>query len=219
MNTIVLIGASDHCKYTIDIIEQQGNFKIAGILDQKLSKGTDFEGYKILGYLEYLKEYDAARIIGGIVAIGDNYTRWKVVEDIKKIRSDFEFVNAIHPTVAIGKNTEVGKGCVIMAGVIINNDCAIGDHCFLATKASLDHDSNQGNFSSLSPGVTTGGRVVIGERTAIGIGANILHYIQIGNDAVVGGGSLVTKNVDNNVVTYGVPAKVVRTRSSNEKYL
>lgn len=106
-----------------------------------------------------------------------------------------------------------------MAGVIINNDCIIGDHCFLATKSSIDHDSEMGDYSSLSPGVTTGGRVSIGDVTAIGIGATILHYKSIGDNSVIGGNSLVNKNIGNNLVAFGSPVKVVREREEDEKYL
>lgn len=219
MEKLILIGASDHCKYTIDIIEQEGKYEIAGILDQKLPKGSLFEGYEVLGYLEYLAEARRMDVKGGIVAIGDNYTRSLVVEKIQEREPDFEFKNAIHPSVILGKEVKLGVGCVFMAGVIVNNNCIIGDHCFLATKASLDHDSKLGTYCSLSPGVTTGGRVVIGERTAIGIGASLLHYTSIGKDTVIGGGSLVNKDIEDNVVAYGVPAKAIKQRLAQEKYL
>ena len=220
MKNIILIGASDHCRYTIDIIEQEGKYNIIGILDKNLQEGDEFGGYKVLGYLEELKKIISKfRVIGGIVAIGDNYTRKIVAEEMCQKVKGFHFVNAIHPSVIFGKEVEIGEGCVAMAGVIINNNCKIGKHCFLATKSSIDHDSTIGDFSSLSPGVTTGGRVLIGESTAIGIGATILHYINIGNYCVVGGNSLVNKDIDDGYVAYGIPAKPVKKRLPEDKYL
>ena len=220
MEKIILIGASDHCRYTIDIIEQEGKYEIAGILDKNLQPGEEFGGYKILGYLNELPAIAAdLKIKGGVVAIGDNFTRKKVVQDITGIHQNFRFVNAIHPSVIFGKEVSKGSGIVIMAGVIVNNHCEIGDHCFLATKASLDHDSSIGSFSSLSPGATTGGRVQIGHCTAIGIGATILHYKKIGNYCVIGGNSLVNKDVEDYYLAFGLPAKAVKKRSPEEKYL
>ena len=119
----------------------------------------------------------------------------------------------------LGKNVSVGDGSVLMAGVIVNNDAIIGEHCFLATKASLDHDSVMSDFSSLSPGVTTGGNVSIGYCTAIGIGANILHGKTIGDHTVVGSGALVLENLGDQCVAFGVPAKVIRKREPGERYL
>lgn len=220
MEKIILFGASDHCKYTIDIIEKEAKYEIYGILDKKLNKKELFYDYPVLGYLEELKQLaNLLDIKKGIVAIGDNFIRAKLVNEILEFVPDFEFVNAIHPSVIVGKNTKIGKGCVFMAGVIINNDCLVGNHIFLATNSSLDHDSTILDYSSFSPGVTTGGRVIIGECTAVGIGATILHYKTIGSNCVVGASSLVNKDIENNSLVYGIPAKVVRKRESGEKYL
>ncbi|MFN3755992.1 MAG: acetyltransferase [Flavobacterium sp.] len=220
MENIFLFGASDHCKYTIDIIEKEGKYKIVGIFDKRLLPGEIFYSYKVLGYIDdLLKLSNSLKISKGIVAIGDNFTRMKLANEIKSIIQDFKFVNAIHPSVIIGKNSKIGDGCVFMAGVILNNDCLIGDYVFLATKSSVDHDSIISNYSSLSPGVTTGGRVTIGECTAIGIGATILHYINIGSNCVIGASSLINKDVQDNSVIYGVPGKLIRIRLNDEKYL
>lgn len=220
MQKIIIIGASDHCKYTIDIIERENKFKILGILDKKLDKGSNFAGYPILGYLEYLESKSNMELINyGIIAIGDNHTRSKLVNEILEICPGFNFVNAIHPSVIIGKEVSIGKGCVMMAGVIINNNCSVGNHCFLATKSSLDHDSTILDYSSLSPGVTTGGRVFIGECSAIGIGATILHYKKIGSNCIIGGNSLVNIDIRDNFIAYGVPIKEIKSRLPSDKYL
>jgi len=220
MIKIFLFGASDHCKYTIDIIEQEKKYQIAGIFDYKLEKGTMFYGYEILGYLDDLHEVAAKLgVSNGIVAIGDNYTRRHVSREIAKVYPDFTYVNAVHPSVIIGKNSVLGQGCVLMAGVIINNDCTIGDQVFLATRCSIDHDCIIGDFSSVSPGAVTGGRVIIGNCTAVGIGATILHYITIGSNCVIGAASMVNKEVSDNSVVYGVPAKFIKNRNESDKYL
>ena len=63
LEKIILIGASDHCKYTMDIVEQEGKYQIHGIIDKKLEKGTNFEGYTILGYMDELVELIEKKII------------------------------------------------------------------------------------------------------------------------------------------------------------
>lgn len=205
---MLIFGASEHTRYTIDIIEQEGKYEIVGILDFALNKGTIYAGYPILGTdSELLSISEEHKCSKGSVAIGDNHLRKRVVNNICAMMPTFEFVSAIHPSALLGKNVSIGKGSVLMAGVIINNDSVVGAHSFVATKASLDHDSSLGDFSSMSPGVTTGGKVVIGSCTAIGLGANILHGKRIGDHSVVGAGSLVTKDISNFVVAYGLPVK------------
>lgn len=220
MKKIVVIGASDQSRCTIDVIEQEQAYEILGILDKNLPKGERFAGYIVLGYLEVLADLLVnGEIIGGIVAIGDNFTRRKVVKEIEKNFPNFQFITAVHPSVIKGNNVRIGKGSLIMPGVILNNNSGVGNHCILLTKSSLDHDSTIGDFSSLSPGVTTGGRVNIGHCSAIGIGANILHCKTIGDHCVIGGGALINKNVDDGSVAYGVPARIVKKRKKSEKYL
>lgn len=217
---VVVIGASDQSRCTIDVIEQENAYEIVGVLDKNLSKGDFFEGYKVLGYINELKqivkEHD---VYGGIVAIGDNFTRSRVVKEIKDDSPDFRFINAIHPSVIIGDNVQLGSGCLLMPGVILINNSRVGDHCILLTKSSLDHDSQLGDFSSLSPGVTTGGRVNIGKCSVIGIGANILHCKSVGDHCVIGGGALINKDITDHSIAYGVPARIVKKRRKSEKYL
>lgn len=220
MKKIVVIGASDQSRCTIDVIEQEKKYEIYGLLDKKLEKDTTYEGYKVLGYLENIQNLvEEHGVYGGIVAIGDNFTRNKVVNTILDLYPDFKFINAIHPSVIMGKNVKIGSGCLIMPGVILNNNASVGNHCILLTRSSLDHDTTVGDFSSFSPGVTTGGRVNVGNCSVIGIGANILHCKSIGNHCVIGGGALINKDIEDNSIAYGVPARIVKKRKKSEKYL
>ena len=220
MKNIVLFGASDQCRHTIDIIEQEGMYTIAGILDMGKEPGTLIDGYPVLGYLDVLADcISRFQLVGGIIAIGDNFIRRKVAHEIIDVVPDFSFITTIHPSAIIGKQVLIGPGCTIMEGVIINNNCTIGAHCNLWTRTSLDHDSTIHDYSSFSPGVVTGGRVTIGECTVIGISASILHYRTIGDHCVIGGGSLVNKNIPDYSLAWGVPARVIRERTAGEKYL
>jgi sugar O-acyltransferase (sialic acid O-acetyltransferase NeuD family) len=217
---ILIFGASDHTRYTLDIIEQEGAYEVTGIVDTTLEKGQSYAGLPILGSDAELKEIAKEQgIKKGIVAIGDNFIRKKVTTSILASIPEFEFVSAVHPSVILGKHVSIGKGSVLMAGVIVNNDSRIGAHCFLATKASLDHDSQMGDYASLSPGVTTGGNVTIGAVTAIGIGANILHGMTIGAHTVIGSGALVLEPIPPKCIAFGVPARVIRKREEGEPYL
>lgn len=219
-NSILIFGASEHARCVIDIIEQVNKYKIVGVIDLIKEKGTFYQGYEVLGDIndlpEIIKLFDVHK---GIIAIGDNYLRLKNAEIINEFSFDFLFVSAIHPSLIAGKNVHIGDGTVIMAGAIVNNDTIIGQHCYLSTKASLGHDSIMHDFSSLSPGVTTGGRTTIGYCSVVGIGANIIHGRTIGKHTVIGSGSLVTKNIEDFVVAYGVPTKVIKSREVGDKYL
>ena len=220
MKNIVIVGSSGHAKVIIDIIEKEHNYKLVGLLDRFRKKGEATLGYKVLGIEEELpKLIDEYNITGVIIGIGDNSVRSKVAMNIRKLCPDLSFLSTVHPNATIATDVSIGEGTVIMAGACINSSCKIGEFCIINTKASLDHDSKMGDYSSLAPGVTTGGKCRIGKVSVIGLGAMLLHTISIGINSVVGAGAVVTKNIPDNTVAYGNPAKIIRKREQGEKYL
>jgi sugar O-acyltransferase (sialic acid O-acetyltransferase NeuD family) len=220
MKNLVLIGGGNQSHYTIDIIEKEGKYNIIGIIDSVHNIGDDRFGYKIIGrqenLIELIEEYN---IEVGIISIGDNWSRYHVYNKIIEQVPNFEFVNAIHPSVIIGNNVKLGVGIVAMAGCIFNPKSEIGNFTFFATGAQVEHDNNISDFSSISAGSITGGFVKLGKFSAITLGVIVLDRIEIGENTVVGAGSLVIKSLPDNVLAYGNPSKIIRSRQPGEKFL
>lgn len=220
MKNIILIGCAGHAKVVIDIIEKEGKYKIVGLFDNPEKIGTDVYGYKVYDQESNLNKYvELLSIEGGIVAIGDNWIRKKVVDRILGILPDFEFVTTIHPSVKIGKNVKIGKGTVLISGVTINSDAIVGDHCVLNTNSSLGHEAIMGDFSSLSSNATIGGQARIGKYSTIALSATVLHCKNVGEHTVIGAGAVVVSNIPSNVLAFGVPCKVIKSREIGERYL
>lgn len=220
MNKILIIGASGHAKVIIDIIENQKEYVIFGLIDSYRKKGEKLLNYEVLGtendLVNIVKENN---IFAGIIAIGNNWHRTLVYNKISLLFEKFTYINAIHPDAIIDKTAQIGHGTVIMAGVIIDNSVIIGKHCIINTKSGVGHDTKINDFSSIAPGATIGGNVKIGECTAISLGANIIENITIGNHTVVGAGSLVNRDIESYKVAYGIPAKPQRNRCPSHNYL
>jgi sugar O-acyltransferase (sialic acid O-acetyltransferase NeuD family) len=218
MKDILVAGASGHAAVVIDILERQGKFRIAGLLDR--SGDGSCLGYEVLGTLEDLPRVMAGRgIRAGIVAVGDNWTRGQLVETLLRLAPDFEFVTAIHPSAQIGREASVGAGSVVMAGAVINPRARVGRFCIVNTAATLDHDSVMEDYSSLAPRASAGGNVRLGAFTAVSLGAGLVHGIVIGEHTVVGAGATVLRDLPPCVVAYGTPARVVRPRQPGDPYL
>ena len=220
MDNIIIIGSSGHAKVIIDIVQQEGIYHIAGLLDQYRRVDEQTLGYQILGKEEDLPELIKIHSLkGAIVAIGDNFTRSKVATRVREICPDLPFVRAIHPKASIATDVSIGEGTVIMAGVSINPSSSVGRFCILNTNSSLDHDSTMEDFASLAPGARTGGNCGIGEYSAISIGAVLIQGVHIGEHSVIGAASLVMKPVESFAVAYGRPAKAIRSRQPGDKYM
>lgn len=214
MKNIVIFGTSGHAKVVYDILVKQNTFKVVAFVSSNETINT------YLGLPHHHQntlhelEFDS-----GVVAIGDNATREFLVKFVLNKKPNFKFINAIHPSAQIANDSVMGNGIVAMACSVINSGATIGDHVIVNTKASVDHDCKLEAYVSLAPGVTLGGHVDIKKMSAIGLGANVIHNIKIGEEAVVGAGSLVLKDVEASCVVYGNPSKFIKKRVHGDKYL
>lgn len=220
MHNVIIFGASGHGSVVLDCLEKEGRYNVIGFVDSYKKKGTRINGYQVLG-----SEFDLPflmnrfNVFGGIVAIGDNWTRKLIVDRIVKIIPEFNFVNTVHPEAVIGKDVLMGCGSVIMPGAIVNANAVIHDFCIINTNSSLGHDGVMDSYSSLAPSVCSGGNLSLGQFSAVSLGVNIINGIEIGSHTVIGAGALVVDNFGDHVVAYGSPARVIRKRTKGESYL
>src|SRR5689334_21905141 len=178
---LLIVGCSGHARVVIDIVERQGKNRIVGLIDSFKGSGTQVLGYKVIGTEDDIPELVRRGVArSGIVGIGDNWARARVVGRIRELQPDFRFLTAIHPYACIARDVQIGMGTVVMAGAVVNTGSRIGSFCILNTGCSVDHDCAIGEYSSMAPGAVTGGGVVVGCFSAISIGATIVHEVRIG---------------------------------------
>jgi sugar O-acyltransferase (sialic acid O-acetyltransferase NeuD family) len=219
-NRILIIGGGIQASYVIDIIEENDFYNIIGIIDSKAEIGTMVYGYKVIGRQENIKELCEQYEVGNIViAIGDNYSRFKVYEQINSLVPNIKYPSIIHKSVIISNKAQVGIGVVIMAGVIINCNAIIYSFVFLATGCQIEHDCKIHPFSSVSANSTLGGFVRLGIFSAITLNCTIFDRVAIGKNTVIGSASLVTKDIGDNELWYGSPAKHISNREHGDKFL
>lgn len=218
MENVLIIGGGGHASVVIDAIEQEKRYQIVGVSDTVRKKEEEVMGYPVVGGQEVLPQlYREGLFSSVVVAIGDNYARFKVITLMETILLGVTFPVIIHPTAVIANRVEVQHGTVILANAVVNSRCAIGKGCLLNTGCILEHDGILGDFGSLAPRSVTGGGVHISEFSAIGIGATILENRRIGKHTVIGAGSVVTRDFGDGILAYGIPAKTIRNRSIGEK--
>lgn len=106
--------------------------------------------------------------------------------------------------------TIIGEGAVILQGAIITNDVVVGKCVLLNPNTTVSHDVKIGNFVECSPGVCITGNVKIGDFTYIGTNATILPNINIGKNVTIGAGAVVTKDIPDNSLVVGIPARIIK---------
>jgi acetyltransferase-like isoleucine patch superfamily enzyme len=117
------------------------------------------------------------------------------------------FYSDFGKNITVGKRVFINSGCKFQdqGGITIGDDCLIGHNALLAT---LNHDLSPSRRSDMHPSP-----IVLGRNVWIGANATILPGVTIGNNAVIGASSLVTKDVPENTIAVGSPARVIRTLS------
>ena len=154
-----------------------------------------------------------------VVAIGLNHARKVTTERLTSQFPEIQFATVAHPTASIGYQAQIGPGAVILQNATVGTSATVGEGTIINSGAILDHESTLGDFASLAPGAKTGGRVRIGAESAISLGAAVSHGVIVGPHTVVGGQSFVNKDLPENSVAFGTPARVIRSRQPNESYL
>lgn len=209
-NPIVIFGAGGHAKVVIDIIRSNLRYQVAGIVDNSLPIGCEFYGVKVIANDKNIKTLiELDQITKGVIAVGDNAIRKRIVNTIMTTKPDFQFISAIAKSTVISNSVTIGCGTVIMPGSIINADTRIGKHCIVNTKASIDHDCVIENFVSLSPNVTLAGSVHVAEGAFLGTSATVIPGKTIGANTVIGAGAVVIHDIESSQKAIGIPAKVI----------
>ncbi|MGN0618442.1 MAG: sugar O-acetyltransferase [Ruminiclostridium sp.] len=105
----------------------------------------------------------------------------------------------------IGKNVFINSGCKFQdqGGIYIGDGALIGHNVVIAT---LNHDFNPEKRRGMYPKPVT-----VGKNVWIGSNSTICPGVTIGDNAVIGAGSVVTKDIPENMVAAGVPAKVIKS--------
>ena len=203
---IYILGAGSMARETLNIYKNLGKFEeIGGFIEENCKK----EDLKIRG-----KSVMDASIIDTlpkdsifIGAMGSpKRKRW--IEEIEL--KGFNFDTIIHPSAIISDFVNIGKGCILCPGVILTCDIKIGRHSIVNISSTINHDCVIGDFVTISPGLTIAGNVTIGNECLIGIGVKIINEVSIGKGSFIGAGAVVTKDIPENVLAVGVPAKPLR---------
>jgi len=192
---IVLIGGGGHCKSCIDVIEQAGRFQIAGIVDVPEKLHQEILGYEIIATDDDLprlvNEYENFLITLGQIKNPDK--RIRIFQALKELRAKLPVI--ISPLAYISKHSEIGDGTIIMHYALVNAGAKIGSNCIINTKALIEHDAIIGDHCHIATGAIINGGVKVGSGTFFGSNTVCKEYIEIGENAVIGCGAKIIKNI------------------------
>ena len=177
MQKLILLGGGGHCKSCIDVIEQEGKYEIAGILDNE-----ELLGQKILDYEFVGTDDDIAKFVKEgcvfLMTVGQIKTvsiRKKIFSSLKK--NNAQMATVVSPLAYVSKYAKIGQGTIIMHDALVNASATIGDNCIINTKALIEHDAIIEDFCHISTAAVINGGVKVREGTFFGSNAVSKEYI------------------------------------------
>lgn len=212
MKKIAILGTGGFAREVLcliqDINRYKEEFEILGFIDNSLPKGTIINGYSVIGSDNDI--INSEKDISLALAFGEPHLKMKVAE--KYNAANFDFPNLIHPSVMIGspEYVKMGKGCIICAGNILTTNIEIGSFITLNLACTVGHDTIIGDYSSFMPSCNISGEVIIKECVYGGTGVKIINQTEIGENAIIGAGAVVSKSIPADCTAVGVPAKPIK---------
>ncbi|MCF6359273.1 MAG: NeuD/PglB/VioB family sugar acetyltransferase [Cyclobacteriaceae bacterium] len=204
---LLIVGAGNVGAYLAYNISDFPEFEIIGFLDDDDDKhNNSYNGYRVLGFTSEYKNY-VCEGLSVVICIHSPQVKKMLYNKIKN--SEVIFPNFVSPKAWISNGCKIGKGVIIYPGVSINYECIIGDFVNINMNCAIGHNVTIRAFSSLSPGVNLGGFTIVDESVDFGIGAVSIQNINVGAYSVIGGQSILIRDVAEGVKIAGIPAKEI----------
>lgn len=186
---------------------------VAGFIDDDTTLwGKTINDIPVRGGFDWLKEN------GGNVAIclvADPHKKQALVQSLKTSK-DVVFPLVIAPGSSISNYVDWGEGCLVaLAYNYIGVNIKVGDFVFINCGNGIGHDVEIGDYTTVYSHIDISGGTKIGSHCIVGSGATINPDVRIGNNVIVGSGSVVVRDVPDNVIVAGVPAKVIKERAAD----
>ncbi|WP_312595645.1 NeuD/PglB/VioB family sugar acetyltransferase [Stutzerimonas nitrititolerans] len=184
---IILVGGGGHCRSVIDVIEQQGKYKIDGIVDLKENIGEKILGYPVIACDNQLRELFSS-CKNAVITVGHiktNSLRLKLYKSLKEIGYKLPVITS--PLAYVSRHAQIGEGTVIMHHALVNANANIGKNCIINSKALIEHDAQVGDHCHISTASVINGGVVVENNTFVGSNstskqeANLMGFIKAGS--------------------------------------
>ena len=210
MKNLLIIGARGFGREIYNLaLESIGygtEFTIKGFLDDKKEVLDGYDGYPSI--ISSVENYAVQSDDVFICALGDVIYKKHYVDILQAKKA--HFINLIHRSATIGKNTNMGIGCIICRNVNISCDVTIAYFVTFQPFVTIGHDAIIGSFCHLNTYSFMGGFSQLENMVTLHTGAILLPHVKVEEGAVVGASSVAVRKVKSGTTVYGNPATLLK---------
>lgn len=201
---VVLFGGGGLARTLIDLVRAQGDFEVAGIVDDRLPPGAEVAGVPVLGGGSALGPLAAAGLVyaaNAVGAIGGMAARRRVSAQIAAAGLTGPVL--VDRTASVAATASLAPGALVFAQAAVSTAAVVGANTIVNSAAVVSHDCRVGADVHIAPGAILAGEVVVGDGALIGMAVTAPVGVTIGAGAVVGNGATLLADVPANAL---VPA-------------
>jgi sugar O-acyltransferase (sialic acid O-acetyltransferase NeuD family) len=207
--SVIVFGSGQIGRLAASILKQCGEEVVGFVDDSPENHGNLVDGVEVIGSRDALKGLPSIKVCNGVGTIKARKAVSNWLEE-----QGVETVNAVHPSVVISPETEIGRNVMIGSACNFFGPVSIGDGCYIGPSVTVSHDTSIGKYCLLSVGTVVGARVDVGNEVFIGTASTLLPTgfgelarLQVSDGATIGAGALVIRNVAAGATVVGRPAK------------
>ena len=211
---IVIIGTSGFAREVLWQLKEADacvdRYNVLGFVDDTpppKNSETLIDGYSVLGTTAWLAA--VAQPLCVVIAIGKPAVR-KMIYGRLKDNPNITFPTIISNDVHFSESVKFGQGCFIGLKSILTVHITLGDFVIVNGTCSIGHGATIGDFATVFSHSFVSGEVCISDCAEIGAGTSIIPGKVIGENAIIGAGSVVTRDIPANCTAVGSPAKPVK---------
>ena len=184
---------------------------IEGYLNDIRKSGEYFGKHKVLGGSEQIIDYVNRGYYIHYTLHLNAQNKSERVEKFRKLNIPLEAnASAVHPLAYVNPSTKIGCGVLMLPFSATSFGPQLGNFIHVYTTGFIGHDSILDDFSTIAAHSIIGGRVHIKEGAHIGLNSTIREDLSIGKYSILGMGAVVTKDVADNTIVVGNPAKFLK---------
>lgn len=208
---MLIIGAKGFAKEVLEILHQNKETEGLAFYDDVNDDVGDFlyDKFPILKTSKAVTEHFSKHGNAFSIGIGNPKLRKLMYEKFSQLGGQLSSTISLFSEIG-SYGVLINDGCNILGGVKISNDVQVGKGTIIYYNSVITHDVEIADFVEISPSVTILGRAKIGSQTQIGTNSVIFPDIKIGKNVSIGAGAVVSKDLPDNCVAVGIPAKIIK---------
>lgn len=207
---IVIYGASKGGLTILECLKAMGAVESVAFVDDDPEKIGTLHGGLPVRSGDELPNFEKEGVGAIAIAVADRDARLEILKQARN--AGLVPFNVIHPSAYIAVSAKIGQGNFIKPRAIIETEVQIGDCCIIDNGVIISHHSIIESGCHLAPGAVLGSSAHIGRQTLIGIGAVVVTGVRVGQNVIIGPSASVVRDIPDNVVAEGMPARVVGKR-------